>query len=100
MNLTDKDPAALPVENSSRSDTPEGKILSMHPVISGDEFYWDRGVWDENLSGKIKEAGAVILPQTVERELYCFCKKMCPLVFPNYDLRLKSVIHLLFGHSI
>ncbi len=61
----------------------------MHPVIEGDAFYWDRGVWDKNLFNTIKKACAVILPQTVQKELYCLCIKMCPHVFPNYDLRFK-----------
>jgi len=64
-------------------------VLSMHPVIAGGTFYWDRGVWDEKLFGAIGKAQAIILPQTVERELYCLCRKMCPHVFPNYDLRFQ-----------
>lgn len=76
-------------ENTSRPDIPEGKILSMHPVIEGDRFYWDRGVWDKNLFLEVQKARAVILPQTVEKELYCLCKKLCPHVFPNYDLRFQ-----------
>jgi len=63
--------------------------LSMHPVIDGDAFYWDRGVWDKNLFHEISTAGAVILPQTVTKELYCLCKKLCPHVFPNYDQRFQ-----------
>jgi ribosomal protein S6--L-glutamate ligase len=62
-------------------------IVSMHPIIEGDEFYWDRGVWDKDLFGSLQKAAAIILPQTVERELYYLCKKVCPQVFPNYDLR-------------
>jgi len=66
----------------------QGKnILSMHPIIEGDAFYWDRGVRDKNLFNAIKKASAIILPQTVEKELYCLCTKMCPYVFPNYDIR-------------
>jgi len=66
----------------------QGKnILSMHPIIEGDAFYWDRGVLDKNLFNAIKKASAIILPQTVEKELYCLCTKMCPYVFPNYDMR-------------
>ena len=79
----------IPFKKTSRSDTPEGKILSMHPVIAGDAFYWDRGIWDENLTKEIQKARAIILPQTVEREWYCLCKRLCPLVFPNYDLRFQ-----------
>jgi ribosomal protein S6--L-glutamate ligase len=62
-------------------------VLSMHPVVAGDVFYWDRGVWDKNLFEAINKASAIILPQTVGKELYCLCIKMCPHVFPNYDLR-------------
>jgi ribosomal protein S6--L-glutamate ligase len=89
MNVTGKKIWDAKPENRSGQDNPEGKILSMHPVIEGDAFYWDRGVWDKNLSREIKKARAVILPQTVERELYCLCKRLCPHVFPNYDLRFQ-----------
>jgi ribosomal protein S6--L-glutamate ligase len=76
-------------ENISRPDNSDGIILSMHPVVAGDRFYWDRGVWDKDLFQEIQKAKAVILPQTVERELYCLCKRQCPHVFPNYDLRFQ-----------
>jgi len=59
----------------------------MHPIIEGDTFHWDRGIWDKELFRAMRKADAIILPQTVQRELYCLCKKLCPLVFPNYDLR-------------
>ena len=62
----------------------------MHPLIEGDAFYWDRSVWDNNLIQAIKKARAVILPQTVERELYWLCRRLCPHVFPNYDLRFQG----------
>ena len=67
MNLTDKNFWAASSENTSRPDIPEGKVLSMHPVIEGDAFYWDRGVWEENLFRNIQKARAVILPQTIEK---------------------------------
>ena len=76
-------------EKRSRPDKPGKNILSMHPVIEADTFYWDRGVWDKKLFDIIKKAYAIILPQTVERELYCLCTKMCSNVFPNYDQRFK-----------
>jgi ribosomal protein S6--L-glutamate ligase len=76
-------------ENISGQPKSAANVLSMHPVIAGDAFYWDRGVWDKNLFAAIENAGAVILPQTVERELYFLCTKMCPRVFPNYDLRFQ-----------
>ena len=72
-----------------RQVTPGKNVLSMHPVIGGDTFYWDRGAWDKNLFNAIKKASAVILPQTVEKELYCLCTRLCPRVFPNYDLRFQ-----------
>jgi ribosomal protein S6--L-glutamate ligase len=64
-------------------------ILSLHPIIEGETFYWERGVWDRNLFKAIQAASAIILPQTVEKELYFLCTKMCPNVFPNYDLRFR-----------
>ena len=79
------------VDTKKRSGpvTPGKNVLSMHPVIEADTFYWDRGVWDEKLCRAIEKASAIILPQTVEKELYCLCTKMCPNVFPNYDLRFQ-----------
>ena len=79
---------------TGRKKSPErskqGKnVLSMHPIIEGDTFYWDRGVWDKNLFNNIKNASAIILPQTVEREMYWLCTELCPQVFPNYDLRFQ-----------
>ena len=76
-------------KNISRQVKPGKNVLSMHPVIEGDAFYWDRGVWDKKLFNAIKKSCAIILPQTVEKELYCLCAKMCPHVFPNYDLRFQ-----------
>jgi ribosomal protein S6--L-glutamate ligase len=73
----------------SRQVKPGKNVLSMHPVIGGDAFYWDRGVWDWDLFNAIKKAFAIILPQTVEKEFYFLCSKMCPHVFPNYDLRFQ-----------
>jgi ribosomal protein S6--L-glutamate ligase len=67
----------------------ERKVLSMHPVIEADSFCWARGLWDRDLLQKLQDSGAVILPQTVDRELYHLCRKICPRVFPNYDLRFR-----------
>ena len=61
----------------------------MHPMIEGDAFYWDRNVWDKSVFQQIQKARAIILPQTVEKELYHLCKKLCPHVFPDYDLRFQ-----------
>ena len=77
------------MKNISGQARPGKNVLSMHPVIAGDAFYWDRGVWDNDLFNAITDAAAVILPQTVAKELYCLCTKMCPNVFPNYDLRFQ-----------
>ena len=65
------------------------KVLSMHPIIGADAFCWDRGVWDRKLFHEISRIAAVILPQTVDREFYWFCRKLCPHVFPNYDIRFQ-----------
>jgi len=65
------------------------KVVSLNPVIEGEAFFWERGVWNKKLFKAVKSAAAVILPQTVNRELYTLCTKMCPHVFPNYDLRFQ-----------
>jgi len=68
---------------------PSGRILSLHAMIEADSFYWERGVWNEDLCREIAAASAVILPQSVDRELYRLCRNLCPRVFPNYDLRFQ-----------
>ncbi|MGW8161124.1 MAG: ATP-grasp domain-containing protein [Desulfobulbales bacterium] len=80
---------ATNMEKNGGHETVGKNVLSMHPVIAGDAFYWDRGVWDRDLFHALQNAGAVILPQTVERELYCLCTQICPHVFPNYNLRFQ-----------
>lgn len=68
----------------------DGKIvLSMHPVIRGSRYHWDRSTWNKDLIREIREARAIILPQTVQPELYWLCRQLCPRVFPNYDIRFK-----------
>lgn len=67
----------------------KGPVLSLHTVVHGERFVWDRGVWDQGLVRELKTAKAVILPQTVQRELYALCRHLCPKVFPNYDLRFQ-----------
>ena len=84
----------MDMTETDRKKSPErikqGKnVLSMHPIMEGDTFYWDRGIWDKNLFNAIKNASAIILPQTVEREMYWLCTELCPQVFPNYDLRFQ-----------
>lgn len=64
-------------------------VISFNPVIPGDEFCWERGTISQKLCDRLKGARAVILPQTVSRQLYHLCRAMCPMVFPNYDMRFK-----------
>ncbi|PXF59978.1 MAG: glutathione synthase [Deltaproteobacteria bacterium] len=58
-------------------------------MIKGDIFYWERGIWDEDMIHNLTTARAIILPQTVSKELYFLCRTLCANVFPNYDLRFK-----------
>jgi ribosomal protein S6--L-glutamate ligase len=62
-------------------------LLSFNPVINGDIFLWERAPWDGEILAAVNKAGAIVLPQTVSREFYWLCRKTCPHVFPNYDLR-------------
>jgi len=77
------------IGKESRPAVSAKKVVSLHPVIGGDKFFWERGVWDKKLFKAVKNAAAVILPQTVNRELYTLCTKICPHVFPNYELRFQ-----------
>ena len=63
-------------------------ILSFHPCIDADVnvIVAGRGPGPEEES-LVREAGAIILPQGVRRDLYDLCRKYCQRVFPNYDLR-------------
>jgi len=63
-------------------------ILSFHPLITGDE--------NINCAGRppareekdaVYEARAVFLPEGVREDLYRLCRSVCPLVWPNFDLR-------------
>ena len=58
-------------------------------MIKGGLFYWERCVWDEELVRNLMTARAVILPQTVSRELHALCRTLCANVFPDYSLRFK-----------
>jgi len=68
----------------------EQMVISFHPEFDGDLFLWDRAVWDRRLPELLERAKGVILPQTVERELYLLCRRCAPAVFPNYDSRFKG----------
>jgi ribosomal protein S6--L-glutamate ligase len=79
-----------------------GPVISFHPEIPADHFIWDRNVRAQQLLELLSRARAVILPQTVERDLYLLCRRCCPAVFPNYDCRFawegKTGATLLFWH--
>ncbi len=62
-------------------------LLSFNPAIDGDRFIWNLAPWNQELLAAIREAQAVVLPQTVTREFYRLCKENCARVFPNYNLR-------------
>lgn len=64
-------------------------VISFHPEIEADRFIWERSVWDRELPALLRRSRAVILPQTVGRELYFLCRRCAPAVFPNYDCRFK-----------
>ncbi len=75
--------------NQETGPDARGPVISFHPMIKGDLFYWERGIWDEDMIRNLTKARAVILPQTVSRELYALCCTLCTNVFPNYSLRFK-----------
>lgn len=80
----------------------EGEIISFHPEFPGECFIWDRNPRDQALVERLERARAVILPQTVERDLYLLCRQCCAQVFPNYDCRFqwegKTGESMLFWH--
>ncbi len=80
---------SVTLKNMPGNQPVEGKIFSFHPAIEGDSFYWERGLWDQELAEQIRKARAIILSQTVDGELYSLCRNLCPRIFPNYDLRFQ-----------
>jgi len=67
---------------------PWNMILSFHPLITGDE--------NINCAGRppgpeekeaISRSKAVFVPEGVREDLYRLCRSVCPLVWPNFDLR-------------
>ena len=73
-----------PVTTSSK-----GIVLSFHPTVPGDRFLWERACLGAEEVELIRQARAVVLPQTVSRQLYFLARHNCPAVFPNYDLRFQ-----------
>ena len=77
-------------------------ILSFNPVIVADEniICAGRAPGPEELAA-LGRAQAIILPQGVREDLYRLCRGVCPLVWPDYDLRFswpgKVGQALLFG---
>jgi len=71
------------------TESAESLILSLHPAIEANSFYWERGLWSRELAEQISRARAVVLSQTVDGELYSLCRKLCANVFPNYELRFQ-----------
>ncbi len=67
----------------------EGIVLSFHPTLPGDRFLWERASLGAGEFELIRQARAVLLPQTVSRQLYFLVRHNCPAVFPNYDLRFQ-----------
>ncbi len=65
-------------------------VVSFHPSVPGDRFFWARGRVTEEVAAVLRSAAAVILPPTVSRELYWLCRGLCPNVFPNYDARFRG----------
>ncbi len=65
-------------------------VVSFHPLFPGDRFFWERGRITREVVEALSRARAVILPPTVSRELYYFCRRLCPNVFPNYDARFRG----------
>lgn len=58
-------------------------------MVEGDVFRWYFDVWQPDFRFELEEARAVILPQTVQKEFYFFCRKFCPHVFPDYEYRFR-----------
>ncbi len=65
------------------------EIINFNPAIESKKFFWIKSVWDDSLIKTLKKAKAIILPQSVTREFYYFCKSICPNCFPNYDIRFR-----------
>jgi ribosomal protein S6--L-glutamate ligase len=65
-------------------------ILSFHPLYAADQniICAGRDPGAAELQA-IQAADAVILPQGCRESLYVMARRICPLVFPNYDARFQ-----------
>jgi len=65
-------------------------ILSFHPCFAADTqiILADRTLGADDLR-LIREAHAIILPQSCSRQLYQACKSYSALLFPNYDMKFE-----------
>ncbi len=63
-------------------------ILSFHPCIDADRqiILGDRGLSSEDLS-LIRQAGAIVLPQSCSHEIYRACRTSSAYLFPDYEAR-------------
>ncbi len=72
-----------------RSAAGRGIVLSFHPTLPGDRFLWEQASLGPGEFDLIRQARAVLLPQTVSRQLYFLVRHNCRAVFPDYDLRFQ-----------
>ncbi len=77
------------IKRTGGSTQDGSQVISFHPMLRGDRFCWERAILDRDVVGMLRSARAVLLPQTVSRELYFLCRNLCPRIFPNYDFRFQ-----------
>ncbi len=65
-------------------------IVSFHPSVPADRFFWERRRIDGEVRAAVAAARGVVVPPTVDPELYWFCRGLAPSVFPNYDARFRG----------
>ncbi|MGM0681474.1 MAG: ATP-grasp domain-containing protein [Thermodesulfobacteriota bacterium] len=79
----------MPDSNKNKPLSEKGRVISLNTMVEGDVFRWNLDVWHPDFRFELEEARAVILPRTVRKEFYFFCRRFCPNVFPDYDLRFR-----------
>lgn len=65
-------------------------IVSFHPSVPADRFFWERRRIDGEIRAALAAARGVVVSSTVDPELYWFCRRLVPSVFPNYDARFQG----------
>ncbi len=64
-------------------------IVSLHPHFRGDfgQSLSLKTLFSDQTSGFLKQARAIVVPQSIQAREYAFCQEFTPHIFPDYSCR-------------